>query len=98
MKNDTQPLIKNERAIWATVGFHNGKLKKERRILDFISSGWTMNMYCAIDFTESNKIFTDPSSLHYLSDEPNDYEQALLSVGRILENFSKTYKCVGFGA
>ena len=57
-----------------------------------------MNMYCAIDFTESNKIFTDPESLHFLSDQPNDYEQALTSVGRILENFSKTYKCVGFGA
>lgn len=42
-------------------------------------------MNVAIDFTESNKIVSDPQSLHFLSDHLNSYEQAIFDIGVVLE-------------
>lgn len=36
-------------------------------IADFIRSGWTIAVACAIDFTASNGEISSPTSLHYLS-------------------------------
>ena len=32
--------------------------------VDYLKSGWNINMSVAIDFTASNKEVTDPNSLH----------------------------------
>ena len=66
-------------------------------LIEYIKDGWFINLSVAIDFTESN------GDKHNLSDDPtvkNDYEIAILAIGKILEIYS--YKCCfsgyGFGA
>ena len=60
----------------------------------------------AIDFTGSNGSPSDPSSLHYCNPSLysqgvyNQYEKAILYVGRVLEYYDKDklFPCYGFGA
>lgn len=58
-------------------------------------------MSVAIDFTGSNGDITDPTSLHrlYTDGKQNDYEQAISSVGQILEPyaFDRKFALFGFG-
>lgn len=52
-------------------------------------------------FTASNGDPSDPNSLHYISEYyPNQYEQALKSVGDIIQDYDsdKMYPVLGFGA
>ena len=69
--------------------------------MDFLSGGWILNLNCAIDFTSSNGEIQDPKSLHFQNPNQtlNDYENAIVEVGTILDYFSndKKYFCVGFG-
>ena len=58
-------------------------------------------MSVAIDFTVSNGIPTQPSSLHYLNQYvPNQYQKAIMAVGSILLNYDydKMVPAFGFGA
>lgn len=32
--------------------------------VDYLTSGWGISLICAIDFTASNRAYTDPNSLH----------------------------------
>jgi Copine len=54
----------------------------------------------AIDFTYSNGSATNPSSLHYLGSQQNQYEQALDAVGEVLAQYDsdQMYPFYGFGA
>lgn len=59
-------------------------------------------MSCAIDFTGSNGEITKKSSLHYLHPDHstmNKYEEALFTVGSIIEKYDneKKFPAVGFG-
>eukprot|EP00350_Pseudokeronopsis_sp_OXSARD2_P006211 CAMPEP_0170549608 /NCGR_PEP_ID=MMETSP0211-20121228/7754_1 /TAXON_ID=311385 /ORGANISM="Pseudokeronopsis sp., Strain OXSARD2" /LENGTH=106 /DNA_ID=CAMNT_0010855715 /DNA_START=663 /DNA_END=983 /DNA_ORIENTATION=+ len=70
-------------------------------IPDFIRhlrSGWGFNMAVGIDFTASNKKITEKDSLHYLN-EFNQYENAISSVGKILEPYDEdnNFPVYGFG-
>jgi hypothetical protein len=66
--------------------------------IDYLRSGWQINLHVAIDFTASNGESSLVSSLHYLG-EFNQYEQAILSVGSILEMYDqdKSFPVYGFG-
>ena len=49
------------------------------QFIDYIYGGMTCNLFLAIDFTEGNKPFHDPFSLHYMNpreveDESSDAE------------------------
>ena len=60
-------------------------------------------MVVAIDFTASNGLPTDASSLHYnstVAGELNPYQQAIQAVGEVLEPYDsdKMYPVYGFGA
>ena len=60
-------------------------------VIEFLQSGWQINMMCAIDFTSSNGEKFDPHSLHFIDPYkrmPNQYEQAILQVGSILEDYA----------
>lgn len=60
-----------------------------------------MNLSIAIDFTGSNGVPTQPSSLHYICPhKPNQYQQAINAVARILLNYDSDQRipCYGFGA
>eukprot|EP01038_Epipyxis_sp_PR26KG_P010276 gene10276-13818_t len=77
----------------------------------FVAGGCEISLIVAIDFTGSNGDPVDPSSLHFVNPMPtpvgtvstrglNEYQQAILSVGNILEVYDtdKMYPVYGFGA
>lgn len=71
--------------------------------IEYLQGGMDISLICCIDFTGSNGIPSQPSSLHYLSPNPdilNDYQRAILSVGEILLNYDndKLVQTYGFGA
>lgn len=53
-----------------------------------------------LNLTASNGDPKDYNSLHYLSDKPNQYEQALFAVGDIIQDYDsdKMFPALGFGA
>ena len=64
--------------------------------------GLEISLMVAIDFTASNGPPYDASSLHFMSPGGtvyNQYQQAILSIGRILEDYDhdKMYPVYGFG-
>jgi hypothetical protein len=72
-----------------------------KRFIDYIYSGMQIGMTAAIDFTASNGVVTNPTSLHYINSlEPNQYEQAIRSAGGIIAYYDtdKKFPCYGFGA
>lgn len=70
--------------------------------LSYLQGGLRLDFAVAVDFTASNKICTDSSSLHFLGDpsRPNPYEQALTSIGNTLLAYTadQTVTALGFGA
>lgn len=74
------------------------KVNENPSFLQYLASGWEINLSGAIDYTASNKQYTDPQSLHYLG-SVNQYEQAIKAVGSILENYDsdKKFPIYGFG-
>ncbi|KAK7603007.1 hypothetical protein V9T40_003006 [Parthenolecanium corni] len=77
------------------------ELRKIHTFLDYITNGTQINCTFAIDFTSSNGDPSHPQSLHYISGyNSNQYEQALKSVGDIIQDYDsdKMYPVLGFGA
>ena len=69
--------------------------------MDYLRGGLELNLSIAIDFTGSNGIPTQPSSLHYISpSRPNQYQIAIDAVARILLDYDsdKRIPAFGFGA
>jgi hypothetical protein len=65
--------------------------------------GCEIGLTVAIDFTGSNGDPRMPDSLHFIhpsGERLNDYEQAIIQVGQILETYDsdKAYRVYGFGA
>lgn len=57
--------LTNELSQQAGVLNLNGiQLIERTGFVDYLKSGWNINMSVAIDFTASNKEVTDPNSLH----------------------------------
>jgi len=77
------------------------KIEERHSFLDFIRGGTELCFVVAIDFTASNGSPNDPSSLHYKNPySPNQYLQALNSVGAIIQDYAtnKVFPAFGFGA
>ena len=68
----------------------------------YVEGGCEMSLVVAVDFTGSNGEPTDPVSLHYIdpAGRLNDYQSAISSVGKILEEYDsdKKYPVFGYGA
>lgn len=66
--------------------------------LDYLSSGWTISITTAIDYTGSNGNYTRPDSLHFLGPQ-NQYENALINVGSVLEPYDsdRSFPVFGYG-
>jgi hypothetical protein len=72
-------------------------------LLGIASGGCEIGLTVAIDFTGSNGDPRMPDSLHYINPSGttlNEYEQAIISVGQILEHYDSDqhYPVYGFGA
>jgi len=77
------------------------EVKEEYSFLDYLAGKTNFNLTIAVDFTASNKEPNNPSSLHYRNPNAyNEYQQAIYSVSRILEVYSKDkqFPVYGFGA
>ena len=73
---------------------------KNYTIMDYIRGGCQISLSIAIDFTASNGIPSNPTSLHFMHPNGmNQYEQALHSVSQILLNYDgdKQVPVYGFG-
>lgn len=71
--------------------------------VEYLQGGMDISLVCCIDFTGSNGIPSHSSSLHYLSPSNNvlnDYQKAIMSVGKILLDYDndKLIQTYGFGA
>lgn len=82
-----------------TIYFDNFTIIHRPSFVEYLRSGWFINMSVAIDFTASNGELIEPSSLHrqYTDGRLNDYEQAIHSVGSILEPYAYDRKFALFG-
>ena len=67
--------------------------------IDYIKKGVTIKLSIGIDYTSSNKLPNDPSSLHFLGGE-NDYEKAIKACGLIIAyyDYNQLFPVYGFGA
>lgn len=75
-------------------------VRKVYSFVDYLRGGTHFSLMVAIDFTGSNREYTDPRSLHFLNPSiQNEYEKAIWAVGSILDNYdsSKMYPVFGFG-
>ena len=69
-------------------------------IIDYVRAGMTMNLAIGIDFTGSNGEPSSSSSLHYISNNLNQYQRAIKEIGQILIAYDndKVVPSFGFGA
>ena len=77
------------------------KLKKNLSFIDYLKAGVQIGLSIAIDFTGSNKIPSNPQSLHFIGgNEPNQYERAIYACGNICAyyDYDQLFPCYGFGA
>ncbi|CAG7726970.1 unnamed protein product, partial [Allacma fusca] len=81
------------------------KLTSVHTFLDYIRGGTQIHCCFAIDMTGSNGDPNDPTSLHsmgaaQLNPSGNPYEQAVCSVGEIIQDYdhTKSFPAYGFGA
>ena len=72
-------------------------VQKPPGILDYLRSGWQINLAVAIDYTLSNEENYEPS-LHVMGPQ-NQYELVINMVGGILEayDYDKFFPVFGFG-
>lgn len=71
---------------------------KEPTFLDYLRSGWQMNLSVAIDYTASNGEMDDEDCLHFMG-QNNQYEAAINMVGGVVEpyDYDKLFPVYGFG-
>ena len=75
-------------------------ISRNYNFIDYLKSGVTIKLTIGIDFTASNKNPDDPSSLHYLGENMNDYELAIRACGSIVAyyDYNQSFPVYGFGA
>lgn len=65
--------------------------------VQFLAGGMEICLMVSVDFTMSNGIPSNPSSLHYLNGpQPTQYEQAIMSVGSIVADYDAGMFCFVF--
>jgi len=73
---------------------------KRPTFFDYLAGGCEINLSVAVDFTASNKPPMQPDSLHFMNPQAyNEYQQALIAVGEILQFYDtdKLFPVFGFG-
>ena len=80
--------------------FSRLEINKRHSFLEYVFGGCEIGLTIAVDFTLSNGRPDQPSSLHYLDMQKNEYLNAIRSVGSILQYYDtdKQIPVLGFGA
>lgn len=60
---------------------------RDPEFADWLRSGWKISQFIAIDYTASNGVTWEPTSLHFMGPK-NQYDAAITQIGSILENYS----------
>uniref|UniRef100_A0A8C3FP59 Copine family member 9 n=4 Tax=Emydidae TaxID=8476 RepID=A0A8C3FP59_CHRPI len=84
-----------------TVTLLSFAVESEFTFVDYIRGGTQLNFTVAIDFTASNGVPSQPTSLHYMSPyQLSAYAMALKAVGEIIQDYDsdKLFPAYGFGA
>ncbi|XP_043374475.1 copine-9 isoform X2 [Dermochelys coriacea] len=84
-----------------TVTLLSFAVESEFSFVDYIRGGTQLNFTVAIDFTASNGVPSQPTSLHYMSPyQLSAYAMALKAVGEIIQDYDsdKLFPAYGFGA
>jgi hypothetical protein len=85
-----------------TLKLTNFNLVQKPSFMDFIRGGEQLSFILAVDFTGSNGVPSNPSSLHYVNPngQPNQYQSAITAVGEIILNYDydRMVPAFGFGA
>ena len=81
-----------------TLLFESVRLERSHTFCDFLMGGCEVSLMAAIDFTASNGDPRQPGTLHYLQHGvPNEYEQAIESVGSIICAYDHDGLVPGYG-
>ena len=77
-------------------------IENRRRFIDLIENGLQIKLSFAIDYTNSNLVYTNPNSLHYIGnpEKLNPYENCLRCFGELISSYDFNHKIAlhGFGA
>lgn len=66
------------------------EVKRRNSFLEYVFGGCEIGLSVAIDYTLSNGNPSNPSSLHYLDMNRNEYLKAIQGVGNILQYYDHT--------
>ena len=77
----------------------NYTIEKISRFIDLIENGLQIKLSFAIDYTNSNLVYTNPKSLHYIGnpDKLNPYENCLRCFGELVGSYDFDNKIGMFG-
>ena len=81
--------------------YDNSEITKNFSFIDYKNAGVKIALSIGIDFTIKNGHYADEDSLHYIKpNEPNDYEKAISTCGKIVGSFDydQIFPVYGFGA
>lgn len=78
-KNSKHKLKDSQGKDIGTLNFENFTIISKPSFVEYLRSGWSINMSVAVDFTASNGETCEPNSLHriYPNGQLNDYELAI---------------------
>jgi hypothetical protein len=92
---DKEMLLKTESGKKAGfIKFADFKVIEKPSFVEYLKSGWYVNLSVGIDFTHSNQ---NHHNISFASGVRNDYEIAIREVGKILQPYAYKQMVAGFG-
>ena len=102
MENKNKIPILTEDGVEKGYFYVSYSIENRSRFIDLIENGLQIKLSFAIDYTNSNLIYTNPNSLHNISnpEKLNPYENCLRCFGELISSYDFEHKIAlhGFGA
>ena len=102
MDNREKIPIYNEEGIEKGYFYVSFSIENRSRFIDLVENGLQIKLSFAIDYTNSNLLYTNPNSLHYIGnpEKLNPYENCLRCFGELISSYDFNHKIAlhGFGA
>ena len=102
MDNREKIPIYNEEGIEKGYFYASFSIENRSRFIDLVENGLQIKLSFAIDYTNSNLLYTNPNSLHYIGnpEKLNPYENCLRCFGELISSYDFNHKIAlhGFGA
>jgi hypothetical protein len=102
MENKTKIPILTEEGNEKGYFYVSYSIENRSRFIDLVENGLQIKLSFAIDYTNSNLVYTNPNSLHYIGnpEKLNPYENCLRCFGELISSYDFNHKIAlhGFGA